>query len=153
MLVNRKTCCSKCIRTSSVLASDGWDSDWSTDTEEMIQRIETSGVLPGTHRRTNPALARNVSLDATPKLDIKHFDESLCYAPVKMELCRTLMPCMTQRCHPLLMRGPLFCKRWWYNPLMQTSVSQTTFRTRNPMGMSANIYIDIYFVFWSKWKE
>ena len=77
-------------------ASDGWNSDWSTDPEEMIRRVETqvkatASDEPGTS--TMPS-----ELQITPKLDRAYFDENLCYAPPKgntkrrIELCKTILP-------------------------------------------------------------
>ena len=88
-------------------ASDGWNSDWSTDTEEMITRVETqvkARPMPKTGRRMTTASdepgtsAMPSELQITPKLDKAYFDENLCYAPPKgnakrrIELCKTILP-------------------------------------------------------------
>ena len=99
--------------------SDGWDSDWSWETENMIKRIElevnsspmlfggrimTTGSLEEQMRagpssaQTNPA--------TTPKLCLKFFDEKLCYAPpiktlkTRIELCKTLPPVLDSPMSP-----------------------------------------------------
>ena len=68
-------------------ASDGWNSDWSTDTEEMIKRVETqvkARPIPITGRRMTTASdepgtsAMPSELQITPKLDRAYFDENLC---------------------------------------------------------------------------
>ena len=88
-------------------ASDWWNSDWSTDTEEMIRRVETrvkARPIPITGRRMTTASDEPGTsimpseLQTTPKLDRAYFDENLCYAPPKgntkrrIELCKTILP-------------------------------------------------------------
>ena len=88
-------------------ASDGWDSDWSTDTEEMIKRVETqvkacSIPIAGRKMTTatdEPGTSNSSSeMQITPKLDKAYFDEKLCYAPPRgnvkrrIELCKTFLP-------------------------------------------------------------
>ena len=95
--------------------SDGWDSDWSTDTEEMVRRIETqvqAEPIPIAGRRMMTASDEpgpsSVPSDAqtTPKLDKTYFDEKLCYAPSRgktkrrIELCKTILPVLESPLSP-----------------------------------------------------
>ena len=96
-----------------------WDSDWSTDTEMLIERIEkevrSSPILVGGRIMTmegmedeceaGPSSAQPV-LPSTPKLDLGYFDEKICYAPprkiekTKIELCKTLLPVLESPASP-----------------------------------------------------
>ena len=95
--------------------SDGWDSDWSTDTEEMVRRIETqvrAEPIPIAGRRMTTASDEpgpsSVPSDVqtTPKLDKTYFDEKLCYAPSRgntkrrIELCKTILPVLESPLSP-----------------------------------------------------
>ena len=95
--------------------SDGWDSDWSTDTEEMVRRIETqvqAEPISIAGRRMTTASDEpgpsSVPSDAqtTPKLDKTYFDEKLCYAPSRgktkrrIELCKTILPVLESPLSP-----------------------------------------------------
>ena len=59
------------ISSSVEEASDGWDSDWSTDTEEMTRRVETqvvSSPMPvGKRRMTTAGEANPVRVLVSPK--------------------------------------------------------------------------------------
>ena len=73
--------------------SGSWDSDWSTDTEMLIERIErevrSSPILVVGRIMTTegmedeceagPSSAQPVPA-STPKLDFRYFDEKMCYA-------------------------------------------------------------------------
>ena len=68
-------------------ASNGWDSDWSTDTEEMIKRVETqvkACPIPTAGRRMTTATdepgtsTSSSELQITPILDKVYFNEKLC---------------------------------------------------------------------------
>ena len=87
--------------------SDGWNSDWSSDTEEMVRRVEAqvqARPIPLAGRRMTTASdepgtsTMSPGLQTTPKLDRAYFDEKLCYAPPKgntkrrIELCKTILP-------------------------------------------------------------
>ena len=76
--------------------SNGWDSDWSTDLEELVKRIEevvsSPKLIKGRGMTTEnmdddtPAAGPSTSKpnrDSTPKLNRENFDESLCYAPAE----------------------------------------------------------------------
>ena len=95
--------------------SDGWDSDWSTDTEEMVRRIETqvqAEPIPIAGRGMTTASDEpgpsSVPSDAqtTPKQDKTYFDEKLCYAPSRgntkrrIELCKTILPVLESPLSP-----------------------------------------------------
>ena len=92
-------------------SSDGWESDCSTDTEQLVARIEreviASPMLIGgrimtvedEHEEMVPGPSLSGKLDVvTPKLDHKYFNREMCYAPPKaiaksrIELCNTLLP-------------------------------------------------------------
>ena len=100
-------------------ATDPYDSDWSTDTEAMISRIQrevkSSPILiPGGVMTTEglddemaagPSSSRPVS-PTTPNLGFKYFDKKLCYAPsrkrekAKIELCNTILPVLESPMSP-----------------------------------------------------
>ena len=70
--------------------SDGWNSDWSSDTEEMVRGVEAqvqARPIPIVGRRMTtasdePGTSTMFSgLQTTPKLDRAYFDEKICYAP------------------------------------------------------------------------
>ena len=76
--------------------SDTWDSEWSTDTEAIIDRIErevkASPILIGGRIMTTENLDDEMqqgpsaplpTLSTTPKLGHEYFDRDLCYAPSK----------------------------------------------------------------------
>ena len=95
--------------------SDGWDSDWSTDTEEMVKRIETQVqaepiTIAGRRMTTasdepGPSCVTS-DVQTTPKLDKTYFDEQLCYAPPRgntkrrIELCKTILPVLESPLSP-----------------------------------------------------
>ena len=91
--------------------SDSWDSEWSTDTEAIIDRTErevnASPILIGgrilTTENSDDEMQPGPSgplptLPTTPKLRHEYFDRDLCYAPskklekYKIELCSTILP-------------------------------------------------------------
>ena len=97
-------------------ASDGWNSDWSSEMESMIASVErqisspmliagrimtTADDEPSTSY-TTPRRANKPAILQTPKLDKIYFDEERCYAPSKrdsrirnrhpIELCSTHQP-------------------------------------------------------------
>ena len=107
-------------------ATDSYDSDWSTDTEALISRIEkdfnSSPILIAGRVMTTeglddemeagPSSSRPVP-PTTPKLGFKYFDEKLCYAPsrkieeAKIELCNTILPVLESPMSPFENeRGP-----------------------------------------------
>ena len=91
--------------------SKDWDSDWSTDTEALINRIErevksspiliagrvmTTEGLDEEMEAAGPSNAQMVP-PSTPKLGFKYFDKEKCLAPSKkqktrIELCSTVLP-------------------------------------------------------------
>ena len=92
--------------------SSGWETDCSTDTEQLVARIErevTSSPMLIAGRimtmdepvedelEAGPSSAQ-VRTDITPKLDHRYFDKEMCYAPPKkagksrIEICKTLLP-------------------------------------------------------------
>ena len=95
------------ISSNDEEASDRWDSDWSTDSEEMIRRLETQvfscpvpvrkRCITTTSDEPGPSTSQPQE-DSTPKFDERYFDEKMFYASSKgpskcaMELCRTLIP-------------------------------------------------------------
>ena len=98
--------------SSSEEESSDWETDCSTDTEQLVARIErevTSSPMLIEGRimtmeessedepEAGPGSSQ-MRTDVTPKFDHKYFDEEMCYAPPKkagkyrIELCKTLMP-------------------------------------------------------------
>ena len=97
--------------SSSEEESSDWETDCSTDTEQLVARIErevtSSPMLIGGRIMTmeetsedEPEAGPSSSqkrTDVTQKFDHKYFDEEMCYAPPKkagksrIELCKTLM--------------------------------------------------------------
>ena len=119
--------------------SDGWNSDWSTDTEEMIRKVDTevvsspiliAGRIMTTGSIGEEMLARPTTSqqpeDRTPKLDKRFFDEKMYYdrqrGPSKcaMELCRTLIPVEDSPMSPTPQEK---------GPTMETPVMQPVSRT------------------------
>ena len=98
--------------SSSEDESSDWETDCSTDTEQLVARIErevtSSPMLIGGRMMTVDEPTENepeagpsssqTQTDVTPKLDHKYFDKEMCYAPPKktgksrIELCKTLLP-------------------------------------------------------------
>ena len=79
-------------------SSTSWDSDWSTDTEAIIKRIErevkSSPILIAGRKMTveeqateSAAGPSNLRMwpPSTPKLGFKQFDEKLLYAPMRKQ--------------------------------------------------------------------
>ena len=103
--------------SSSEEESSDWDTDCSTDTEQIIARIErevTSSPMliwgrimtmdePEDEARAGPSTS-HVKEGTTPKLGIKYFDREMCYAPPRkieekrIELCNTIMPVKNCQC-------------------------------------------------------
>ena len=95
--------------------SDGWDSDWSTDTEEMVRRIETQVqaepiTIAGRRMTTasdepGPSFVPS-DVQTTPKLDKTYFNEQLCNAPPRgntkrrIGLCKTILPVLESPLSP-----------------------------------------------------
>ena len=98
--------------SSSEDKSSEWETDCSTDTEQLVARIErevtSSPMLIGGRIMTvdeptedepeaGPSSSQTQT-DVTPRLDHKYFDNEMCYAPPKktgksrIELCKTLLP-------------------------------------------------------------
>ena len=96
--------------SSSEDESLDWETDCSTDTEQLIARIErevTSSPMliggrvmtmdePEDEARAVPSTSQ-MEEGVTPKLGLKYFDRELCYAPLRkfekkrIELCNTIM--------------------------------------------------------------
>ena len=91
--------------------SEGWESDNSNGTEEMVARIEqevtSSSRLIGGRIMTMGSLEEEMvacssstmlKLSVTPNFDRAYFDEKRCYAPSKgnskrrIELAKTILP-------------------------------------------------------------
>ena len=133
--------------------SDSWDSDWSTDTEKIIKRIEheakSSPILIGGRAMTVESLDDEVvagpsnsqlESSASPKLGPKYFDKKLCYAPPrkteknKIELCKTLLPVIESPLSPPDQRGDLLktsrCNNLWIGSSMRPTTYKAHNRTR-----------------------
>ena len=128
------------ISSSEDELSDGWELDCSTDTEELVARIErevcASPMLIGGRIMTvegeqedmtpGPSTS-NLCGEVTPacKLGQKYFDQEICYAPPgqngksRIEICRTLLPVLDLPISPPQHeRGPTL-----NTPLVQPTVS------------------------------
>ena len=99
--------------------SNSWDSDWSTDTEAIIERIgrEVKAVpIPIAGRgMTTEALVDEMAAGpscaqpvppSTPKLGFEYFNKEMCMAPSKtqrkskVELCATVLPVLESPMSP-----------------------------------------------------
>ena len=106
--------------------SSSWDSDWSTDTEGIIERIEQevkAAPIPIARRgmttedlddemTAGPSSAWPVP-PSTPKLGFEYFNKEMCLAPSKkqrkskVELCATVLPVLeSPQSPPDHERGP-----------------------------------------------
>ena len=136
--------------------SEGWDSDWSTDTEELVRRVETqvqARPIPIAGRKLTTASDEpgpstvSPNMQTTPKLDKEYFDEKLCYAPTRgntkwrIELCKTILPVLESPLSPLpTRRGRQWTRRYYslktvdFTPL---SIFRMRFLTRTsvPRGV------------------
>ena len=92
--------------------SSDWETDYSTDTEQLVARIEkevtSSSMLIGGRVMTMDEPSEDelkagpsstqMQTDVTPKFGHKYFDKEMCYAPPqktgksRIELCKTLLP-------------------------------------------------------------
>ena len=107
------------ISSSESEVSD-WETDYSTDTEQLVARIEkevtSSPMLTGgrimtmdepeeDEQEAGPS-STHMQANVTPKLDFKYFDKEMCYAPPKkmeksrIELCKTLLPVLESPMSP-----------------------------------------------------
>ena len=100
-------------------ASSSWDSDWSTDTEAIIDRIERevkAAPIPITGRAmtteglndglgAGPSGAQSIP-PSTPKLGFEYFNKEMCLAPSKkqrksrIELCTNVLPVLVSPLSP-----------------------------------------------------
>ena len=99
--------------------SSSWDSDWSTDTEAIIERIERevkADPIPIAGRgMTTEALVDDMAAGpscahpvppSTPKLGFEYFNKEMCMAPSKrqkkskVELCATVLPVLESPMSP-----------------------------------------------------
>ena len=105
--------------SSSEDESSEWETDCSTDTEQLIARIErevTSSPMliggrvmtmdePEDEARAGPSTSQMEEW-VTPKLGLKYFDREMCYAPPRkfekkrIELCNTIMPVLESPMSP-----------------------------------------------------
>ena len=106
--------------SSSENEESDWETDCSTDTEQLIARIErevtSSPMLIGGRIMTSEIPEEDVSMagpstsganaEKTPKMDHKYFDLERCYAPPKrmeksrIELCNTILPILESPMSP-----------------------------------------------------
>ena len=111
--------------SSSEDESSDWETDFSTDTEQLIARIErevTSSPMliggrvmtmeePEDEARAGPSTSQ-VEEGVTPKLGLKYFDKEMCYVPPRkfekkrIELCNTIMPVLESPMSPGAREGP-----------------------------------------------
>ena len=105
--------------SSSEDESSDWETGCSTDTDQLIARIErevTSSPMliggrvmtmdePEDEARAGPSTSQ-MEEGSTPKLGLKYFDREMCYAPPRkfekkrIELCNTIMPVLESPMSP-----------------------------------------------------
>ena len=106
--------------SSSEDESSDWETDCSTDTEQLIARIERAVISSPTliggrimmmddpeeeEARTGPSSSQTQD-GVTPKLDLKYCDREMCYAPprkfekTRIELCNTILPVLESPMSP-----------------------------------------------------
>ena len=110
--------------SSSEDESSDWETDCSTDTEQLIARIEkevTSSPMliggrimtmdePEDEARAGPSTSQMEEV-VTPKLGLKYFDMEMCYAPPRkfekkhIDLCNTIMPVLESPMSPQSTKG------------------------------------------------
>ena len=135
--------------SSSEEESSDWETDCSTDTEQLIARIErevtSSPMLIGGRIMTSEIPDENMPVagpsssganaEKTPKMDHRYFDLERCYAPPKrmeksrIELCNTILPILESPMSPPdHERGPS-----QDTPLVQPSMSEfyTSYHVQN----------------------
>ena len=141
--------------SSSEDESSDWETDCSTDTEQLIARIErevTSSPMliggrimtmdePEDEARAGPSTSQ-VKEGVTPKLGLKYFDREMCYAPPRkfekkrIELCNTIMPVLESPMSPRSTRGG----QVWTPPLSSrtrvTFMRPTMCKIQYPIKMS-----------------
>ena len=135
--------------------SDSWDSEWSTETEAIIDRIErevkASPILIGGRIMTTENLDDEMqpgasgplpTLPTTPELGHEYFDRYLCYAPSKKPKKSKIFParsCQSRSrpCRHLNTREDPLRIPLCYTPLARVSTLRTTFRMFNPTTTSA----------------
>ena len=140
--------------SSSEEESSDWETDCSTDTEQLVARIErevTSSPMliggrvmtmeesSGDEPEAGPSSSQ-IRTDVTPKLDHRYFDQEMCYAPPKklgksrIEICKTLLPVPESPMSPPdHERGPSLDTPWCSLPWMvftRRSMYRTQGRTR-----------------------
>ena len=114
--------------------SSDWDSDWSTDTEALINRIQrevkSSPILIAGRVMTTEGLDEEMVAGpsnaqmvppSTPKLGFKYFDKEKCLAPSKkqktrIELCSTVLP---------VLESPMSPPEHEKGPSLDTPIPQT----------------------------
>ena len=152
--------------SSSEDESSDWETDCSTDTEQLIARIErevTSSPMlfggrvmtmdePEDEARAGPSTPQREE-GVTPKLGLKYFDREMCYAPPRkfekkrIELCNTIMPVLeSPMSPPEHERGPSVDTPF-SSQLRVTFMRPTMCRIQCPTKMSARYVIqDAWFV-------
>ena len=153
--------------SSSEDESSDWETGCSTDTEQLVARIErevTSSPMlirgrimtvdePTENEPEAGPSSSQTQTDVIPKLDHKYFDEEMGHAPPKktgksrIELCKTLLPVPESPMSPPdHEEGPV-----WTLPLCslssETSTPLTTCKTQGHTRTSVRSYIlDVWFV-------
>ena len=152
--------------SSSEDESSDWETDCSTDTEQLIARIEkevtSSPMLIGGRIMTmdepedeagaGPSTSQ-MEEGVTPKLGLKYFDREMCYAPPRkfekkhIDLCNTIMPVLeSPMSPPEHERGPSVDTPF-SSQLRATFMRHTMYRIQYPTRMSAMVVIpDAWFV-------
>ena len=160
--------------SSSEDETSDWETDCSTDTEQLIARIErevTSSPMliggrimtmdePEDEARAGPSTSQ-VEEGVTPKLVLKNFDREMCFAPPRkfekkrIELCITIMPVLeSPMSPPEHERGPSVD-----TPLLQPTSANLTFmrptmcRIQYPIKMSVRYVIQDAWFAAAQWTQ
>ena len=152
--------------SSSEDESSDWETDCSTDTEQLIARIKkevTSSPMliggrimtmdePEDEARAGPSTSQKEE-GVTPKLGLKNFDREMCYAPPRkfekkhINLCNTIMPVLESPMSPQSTKGDQVWTPPFSSQLRATFMRHTMYRIQYPTRMSARYVIpDAWFV-------
>ena len=146
--------------SSSEDESSDWETDCSTDTEQLIARIEkevTSSTMliggrimtmdePEDEARAGPSTSQ-MEEGMTPKLGLKYFDREMCYAPPRkfekkrIDLCNTIMPVLESPMSPHSTKGVQVWTPPFSSQLRATFMRHTMYRIQYPTRMSARYVI------------
>ena len=158
--------------SSSEDESSDWETDCSTDTEQLKARIEgevTSSPMliggrimtmdePADEARAGPSTSQ-VEEGVTPKLGLKYFEREMCYAPPRkfekkrIELCNTIMPVLeSPMSPPEHERGPSVDTPFSSRPRV-TFMRPTMCKIQYPIKMSVRYVIQDAWFAAAQWTQ